>query len=155
MEREILFNGKRKRTANGEWVEGYYGWSMGRDYITHVHCVMPSYQDPGGEYFENTVEVTTDSVGQYTGVLATIDGLPSTEKIFENHIVQIDSALIGFDIEPQFRGVVKFIEGCWKVDNGKEAYDLWSEVYSWAILGNKFDNPELLDQKFPETLNNI
>jgi uncharacterized phage protein (TIGR01671 family) len=80
--REIKFRGKR--ADNGEWVYGYYGWSMGKHFITTVHCEYPSFSDPGGAYFESSHDVIEETVGQYTGLKDDY-----SIKIFEGDLVMM------------------------------------------------------------------
>lgn len=45
-----------------------------------------------------------------------------------------------------FVGVVRFLEGSWVVDNyNEELIDLFSETNEIDILGNIYENPELLN----------
>lgn len=66
MNREIKFRGKRADTL--EWVYGYYGWSMGKHYITTIVNESPTWGDPGGCYIENSHDVIPETVGQFTGL---------------------------------------------------------------------------------------
>ena len=90
--------------------------------------------------------VISETVGQYT----TIDAYKSnteTERIYKGDIVEIVWDEIGSEIPQNFRGEVKFLEGKWVVDNGKELVNLWQELAQWIILGNVIDNPDLLTQR--------
>lgn len=100
MQREIVFRGKR--LDNGQWIKGYYCWSMGRHYITEVHCVMPSLSDPGGEYYEDTQEIDPETLGQlqkyllngeelYEGDIAScsVVGLDGYCKPIERHVGEV------------------------------------------------------------------
>ena len=64
--RNIIFRGIR--VDNGEFIYGFYGWSMGKHYITEVINEMPSLSDPGGCYIENFKEVEGETVSEYTGL---------------------------------------------------------------------------------------
>ena len=41
-------------------------------------------------------------------------------------------------------GVVKRMEGRWVVDTGEVSITLWSEIEKTEILGNMFENPDLI-----------
>lgn len=146
MQREILFRGKR--LDNGEWVEGYYMWSMGKSYITHVHCVMPSLSDPGGEYFENTHEIVPETVGQFTG-------LPdkNRNKIFDGDILKIQLPMGGFwgNVKTEKIGAVNYeknygaYEVRWQYSKNQHHVILNCDVAIEAeIISSIHDNPELL-----------
>ena len=64
--RNIIFRGLR--VDNGEFIYGFYGWSMGKHYITEVINEIPSLSDPGGCYIENFKEVEGETVSQYIGL---------------------------------------------------------------------------------------
>lgn len=74
---------------------------------------------------------------QYTG-LKDING----KEIYEGDIVErrfmnlIDGA--------EFVGVVKYYDGAFNVDNNREAYPLFHEIDEIEILGNIYENSELL-----------
>lgn len=62
------------------------------------------------------------------------------KEIFEFDVVSLPK--IG-DLKPLV-GVVKRMEGKWVVDTGKASMDLWSEIEETEILGNMFENPDLI-----------
>lgn len=125
--RKILFRGKR--TDNGEWVQGYpcrYGWiGKEKDYI------IPNYASA-----LYTAEVDPETVGQYTGLTDT-----NGNKIFEGDIVwynyEEERGIIQWDND-----TARFIITCstFTVD--------FDNVYGYEleIVGNVYDNPELLKQ---------
>lgn len=61
---------------------------------------------------------------------------------FENYVAPSDGFELGY-----FKGVVEFLEGEWLVNNvkSKDALGLWSETEQVTIIGNKWQNPELLE----------
>ena len=132
--REILFRGKT--FIDNEWVYGYLAIS------------------PYGEYFiikkfwRNTkvyVHVDSKTVGQYTGVKD-----KNGEKIFEGDLVtfhteyEIDNDDVWYEKEPylvkwdnEIAGFEPFyLNGRWRCD-----------IVNLRIVGNKWDNPELLEGK--------
>lgn len=116
MNRQIKFRGKR--FPNGEWVYG------------HI------FQTPVGEWkikkgFREYL-VNPDTVGQFTGLLD-----HNGKEIYEGDIVRDNWDSIG---------IVIFYHGEWRVDWGcgdiHTLYDLLGDKI--VIVGNRFDNPELL-----------
>lgn len=129
MNREILFKAKRK--DNGEWVEGQYVYITnpltedGRP-IKHLIC-------NGTNIFNDLID--SDTLCQYTG-LTDKDG----KKIWENDIVELP------DEEGYF--TCKWEEDAARfVMNGDgltvDFDNYWS--YQTEVIGNIFDNPELLE----------
>lgn len=124
--REILFRGNR--TNNGEWVQGYpcrYGWTgKEKDYII---------SDYASALY--TAEIDPETVGQYTGLTDTNDN-----KIFEGDVVR-------YDYEEE-RGIVQ-----WDNDTARFVITCstftvdFDSVYGeeLEIVGNVYDNPELLE----------
>lgn len=144
-----MFRGK---TLLGNWVEGdllqYLGY--GKAYI------VQHYKGAGGQ------EVVPATVGQYTGLTD-----KNGKKIFEGDIVRTQP----FSDKPysskakykQHIGVVEYrvqhfknslyeqdYEGKWIVkisDYGKFACCNWNEFFKCEVIGNIYDNPELLEDK--------
>lgn len=119
MEREILFRGKR--IDNGEWVEGMYLYIKGHTY--------PSIFDMEG--FSHII--ITKTVGQFTGLTD-----KNGKKIFEGDILKAGNGHIGY---------ADFSEGgfvlvCRCHSNLTDLYGAIQEV-----IGNVYDNPELLKPK--------
>ena len=63
------------------------------------------------------------------------------KEIFEFDVVSIPQYF--WDCKPLV-GVVKRMEGAWVVDTGKASMKLWSEIEDTEILGNMFENPDLI-----------
>lgn len=63
------------------------------------------------------------------------------KEIFEFDVVSLPQ-FFG-DLKP-WVGVVKRMEGAWVVDTGKASMTLWSEIEETEILGNMFENPDLI-----------
>ncbi|HES9641427.1 YopX family protein [Streptococcus pneumoniae] len=74
------------------------------------------------------------------------------KEIFEGDIVRTTRFLgradeIGgfYEYEKDYVGVVKVLEGSWVIDTGSVAVRLWSEIDESEVLGNIYENPELLE----------
>lgn len=129
MNREILF--KAKRIDNGEWVEGQYVYITnpltedGKP-IKHLIC-------NGTNIFNDLID--SDTICQCTGLTDKND-----KKIWENDIVELP------DEEGYF--TCKWEEDAARfVMNGDgltvDFDNYWS--YQTEVIGNIFDNPELLE----------
>ena len=155
--REILFRGK---SLKGEWLHGWYtkatmgAWPL-RD------CIVPVTDAEGG--YRHDEEVLGDTVGQYTG----LDDKNGT-KIFEGDITRLvmpDGEVRHFEV---FIGtvirdlVVKPLPGYegtlvpvritgvffdWNDDPLLPCVDdnSISDVARMEVIGNIYDNPELLE----------
>lgn len=141
--REILF--RAKRADNGEWVEGYYIYHIKRTICPIGDSVKPEdeqhviMQDGFSDWNmpRNTVvfDIDPENVCQYTGLKD-----KNGKRIWENDIVS------GYFNHKKITGFIKYgsnavyyieREGSYGIhlDNSED----WLEV-----IGNIFDNPELL-----------
>ena len=133
--REILFRGKRK--DNGEWVYGNYAVT---DNNEKQHFI---FQNKAFEF-----EVVPETVGQYTGI--TDD---NGKKIFEGDILGVTND------DPDYDYITKVYLDCDTlcVDVQGQDYDytsigfaieIWDdECDQVEVIGNIYDNPELLEEK--------
>lgn len=140
--REILFRGKRADT--GEWIEGYYvvlfRWTGDKN-------PTPAIQVADCYSFR---EIIPETVGQYTGLKD-----KNGKKIFEGDIIAYRKGCLAVSFD--FASFGFLFEGC----NGEEGYshvipfnDYENGIYidrktyqiDYEIVGNVFDNPELLNQ---------
>lgn len=133
--REILF--KAKRLDNGEWVEGYYQ-KRKNAFENDEHLIFRCESYHTWEY----VEVDPETLCQYTGLTD-----KNGNKIWENDIC---------DRYETFPEIVKQRNGDWTLDYSyayKEEYgynycNLGFYVCDRScvkVIGNIFDNPELLE----------
>ena len=128
--REILFRGKR--IDNGEWVEGYlYGIWEQRYILWGMTNNVP-----------NMVEVDPETICQYTGLID-----KNGKKIWENDIC---------DRKEEYPEIIKYHNGDWTLDysylkDKKIGYSYCNlgfyvfERKQVEVIGNIFDNPELLE----------
>nr|DAW28877.1 MAG TPA: YopX protein [Caudoviricetes sp.] len=124
--REIKFRGKR--LDNGEWLYGSLLVSHFKDDKKERYFIT---QFSGNYTFEHEVDPAT--VGQYTGKCDR-----QQHKVYEDDIVRDELGSIG---------AVIFMEGMFAVDFGEgiELQELNTGVFEVCeIIGNCFDNPELL-----------
>lgn len=103
----------------------------------------PDYIDLNGRCFDkcwaDLVEDEDYFLVQYTG-FKDKDGT----EIFEKDIVHIVGVIPGVEIDEI--GIVKFIEGSWMIENlkGNDGWMLFQEGTEIEVLGNVFENTELL-----------
>ncbi|HEN5913946.1 TPA: hypothetical protein U6640_000965 [Streptococcus agalactiae] len=64
-------------------------------------------------------------------------------EIWEGDIV-LTTRLIDYTYK-NFKGVVKMLEGRWLIDTGTDAVYLWSEIEENEVVGNVYQNSELLE----------
>lgn len=133
--REILFKAKRK--DNGEWVEGYY---LNIAKINHFICTGKIKLDGAlkGVIAPEMHEIDPDTLCQYTGLTD-----KNGKKIWENDICDTFEN----DSKEILRNVVKFEDGCFKVFK-KHYLSMHLDCYEESdlkVVGNIFDNPELLE----------
>lgn len=170
--REILFRGKR--IDNGEWVYGFYFCMHHDDDREHIHHFIiplnvPLPKDkPIGEI---QVEVDPSTIGQYTGL--TDNG----KKIFEGDVLKAihyfhgsrdefkkkkirkaygkaienkDSYLEEFTYFRNYVVEYSAKKCAWIGRNGSDQHELKSLTncfHKGAVLGNIYDNPELLEDR--------
>lgn len=134
MSREILF--KAKRADNGKWETGYY-FKAGEK-----HMMLCFFTNENGLY-HNMYEIHPKTLCQYTGL-----NDKNGKKIWENDITEAWSQ------GTKAIGKIKQrIDGTWIM------YPVWQHKTMWyllpnecgkttvEVLGNIFDNPDLLEEK--------
>lgn len=129
---EYLFRGKRVDT--GEWVYG--DLQQDRDFDQFYICGFNYYISESGEEREPfSYEVELDSIGQFSSMIDK-DG----RKIFHGDIVTYKYR----DSDPIRIGIVKYIDflGAFLIVGSN--YELGSPYYTIELIGNIFDNPELI-----------
>ena len=137
--REILF--KAKRLDNGEWVEGYYWTNLFNNHFIRIA------QDKSGRFTIVDFEIDPDTLCQFTG-LTDRNG----NKIWENDIVDLSDCEWNASGPAGYDSPIVLVE--WNEHNcGFDPfanYDCDCGVYYEAkntkVIGNKFDNSELLKE---------
>ena len=125
--REILF--KAKRIDNGEWVEGLLTIMWGEYHIIHKNNENLAYP------------IIEETICQYTGLTD-----KNGNKIWENDICSTD-------LQRPY-SIVVFRNGCFMYglnDGGEDYFDIMMPTEPLVtcdkyteVIGNIFDNPELL-----------
>lgn len=133
--REILFRGKR--VDNGKWVEGD----------------LMQYSDSTAIWGEHRNDIVhTDTVSQFIGLCdkngnRIYEGDIICQKvIFTNGRAGVRAVLIGFDC-----GAFSYVDlrvKNWAMRNPIAICDNMDGIVTneWGIIGNKWDNPELLNK---------
>lgn len=151
--REIELRGKSLVTNN--WVYGNYiidKWGDSNNEI--IYGILQDRTAP--DYLKNwiPVRVNPNTVGQYTGLKDKND-----KKVFEGDVIRMHyffdnydpSSLGAFEDEAEIIGIVKceLLDGFYveTVDDHSICYLQWVEepVEELEVLGNIYDNPELLE----------
>lgn len=155
--REILF--KAKRVDNGEWVEGYYAERNGKTFIgidiSIYGDIFEVFCTPVIRWFE----VDPKTLCQFTGLYD-----KNGKKIWESDIISYqrdndDCPFPNKDTKKRFGKV--FYQGfrsTFAIGMGKNGSrsindDLWKYVQNGnrvEVIGNQFDNPELLQEESDE-----
>ena len=136
--REILFRGKR--TDDYEWIEGSLCTTIPSDEDFYTI----SYFDFEGYYIEE--KVIPETVGQYTGLTD-----KNGKKIFEGDIVvckqAINGNLIDYYVEIGFVEMKYGAFGLHRKQGYYRPFKDWLEDYEYEVIGNIYDNKEILDVK--------
>ena len=155
--REILF--KANRIDNGEWVEGYYAERNGKTFIgidiSIYGDIFEVFCTPVIMWFE----VDPKTLCQFTGLCD-----KNGKKIWESDIISYqrdndDCPFPNKDTKKRFGKV--FYQGfrsTFAIGMGKNGSrsindDLWKYVQNGnrvEVIGNQFDNPELLQEESDE-----
>ena len=131
--REILF--RAKRIDNGEWIEGGFYREESYDLKAESTYIIVGTQDCVGCAYK----VIPETVGQYIGLTD-----KNGKKIFEGDIV----GRYNVYRKRYFVGIVEYGEFNCSCCNGVYGWHFNNEDIrehdTYEVLGNIFDNPELL-----------
>lgn len=136
--REILFKGKR--IDNGEWIEGYYCKRKTGHYDNvgfhdeYKDCIIVEFSDGGITWYD----VDPSTICRYIG-----ESDKNDQPIWENDIVEGS----WWDGGKKYKhiGIVTYLGSSYKVVGVNEFSGYHDELNgSYEVIGNVFDNPELL-----------
>lgn len=145
--REIKFRGKR--IDNGEWaysslINNLFFKSTNK---SPVHYIVDPTQYEEYDSFEDVehlaIEVDPETVGQYTG-LKDKDG----KEIYEGDIILLADKLIRFIEYDRGTFVLVRKEDTRSYDLYTRFSPIWEYItdYNFKVIGNIYENPELLEQ---------
>ncbi len=160
--REILFRGKR--TDNGEWVNGYYVYDCAHNahFIFKNQLVCPNcINDRRIDYSLCDYEIDPETLCRFTGLKD-----KNGNRIWENDVVSCEHAkypednpsevypLLPDPIRYKRSYVVEFINTGssygYRLRNRSIHFMITGNViynYKVKVIGNIFDNPELLEKQ--------
>jgi uncharacterized phage protein (TIGR01671 family) len=138
-ERNFEFRAWHKATKTMHMNIVPWQWDFVIDKMSHrcIESTGSGILGSGG----NTMKVEVPAVRFDVLMQATNTYGKDKTLIYQDDVVKVFNDEIGSPIPPNYKGVVVFREGQWLVDNGKEAYPLWSEITEWEVLGNIHQNP--------------
>ena len=138
MNREILF--KAKRIDNGEWVEGCIVIDQSR-LDRFKYRIQPI---ESGVLYAHPID--PDTLCQYTGLTD-----KNGKKIWENDILEckkyIGGNFVDYCIEVGYVEMKHGAFGLHRIKNDAyyRPFKDWLEDYEYEVVGNIFNNPELLE----------
>jgi uncharacterized phage protein (TIGR01671 family) len=124
--REILFRGKR--VDDRKWVYGYYFFDekSGMHFIKPSEKLLPSYEP---------ILIDSEAIGQYTGRED-----KNGNKIFDGDIMIFESDILK---NTTYEEKIQYVY--WDDDEDKWE-GLLNASHHCEIIGNKTDNPELMEK---------
>lgn len=133
LSREIKFRGYSKE---------YGGWLFSHRLFTNT-----KEGENKGKTFLNVTEYIDDweeveCLGEYTG----FDDVKGKE-IYEGDIVRCNAVSLMSEVPDGFIGQVEFVECGFYVTYGKQGFFLFDECHEWEVIGNTYENGDLLSNK--------
>ena len=149
MNREMVF--KAKRIDNGEWVEGI-PFKIEEKYYMMIPDTTNSII---GTYSANIycIEINIDTLCQHTGLTD-----KNGNKIWENDVVKkpFYTDCDAYANSEKYVGIVKFINYEWVIETKNnnrvgirpfvDALAYTHDIEYFEVVGNVFDNPELIGE---------
>lgn len=150
--REILFRAKQKNWCelpkDDWWVEGYYAMmgvdSLIRHYIVQNCAVTKLFKNPEDNMYFNDVEIDPETLCQYTGKTD-----ETGKKIYDKDIVgfiDLTSTESGYSEHSCAGEVAQDKEECCFHVTNRLSAESWEVLDECKVVGNVFDNKELLDE---------
>jgi hypothetical protein len=149
MDRIIKFRGKDIKT--GEWVEGFYAMhhvpeTDNHDKVTGFKEIPCIFNDEPGQRSKGSYwhEVDPDSVGQFTGCLD-----KHGNEVYEGDIVEFSEYVADYLLRTHklevfySRGVFHPLAEIFSCGTD---YDAGSKMLDCEVIGNIYDNKELLNE---------
>lgn len=139
MNRQIKF--RAKSVSSNEWVEGYYYYNN----VSHEHHIISDLAD--GEFHD--WHVRPEAISQYANVTDCNDKKIFEGDILRNEVYDWNNEKVGYG----------YYEVYWEdAENGfhispiNETAEIeeirkWHWLNDMEIVGNRFDNPELLKEE--------
>lgn len=146
MQERHLF--KAKRTDNGEWVEGFY--AVIREKTVIIEREAKNFYDVDGgknSHGNKIVEVDPSTICQCTGLHDKNDKLIWEKDIVDGHIkrgVAFLNCLVLWN-ECKARFDVRAMDCNFPMTLDEVVDDISICGLDYEVIGNKFDNPELLE----------
>lgn len=106
------------------------------DMVTNIYF---GWQDCGYESLNECLSDSRWSLMQSTSIEDSFG-----KEIYEGDVVKRASLMPGGS---DMVGVVKMLEGCWVIDDGKQAVSLWTEVDENIVTGNIHEHSRLMEGK--------
>lgn len=139
----VLYRAKRKDTL--KWVEGYY--AKVKDYLTgeDVHVIFPqnATRYPHGE-FDSHVEIIPETLCRLLD-WACYDGYHEVKRLFQNDILAVWERNADVENTPPYAIAIALDET--RISEG--GFGRWfpQDTTRIRIIGNAYDNPELLSER--------
>ena len=106
--------------------------------------ISDAFPEDEDKYTDNTGDMictpNLQSIMQYTGLKD-----KNGKEIYEGDVCIAWNTEYGSVIPGNFKGVVKFFETSFYVDNNRAAFLVWQEIAQWEVIGNVYESPKLLE----------